>query len=588
MPIDPNCPKRAAITACGGHALVLGGPGSGKTTIALRKAVARIQDGLTPGQTVLFLSFSRAAVARVMDAAKIEVDKQDLKLLSVETFHSFFWRLLKPHGYLLGAPRSLSILLPQDEKALRGGINEDDTGWQEWLATRDKLMWEQGRVAFDLFAPNAAALLERCKHLPRLVGSAHPLIIVDEAQDTGTHAWHCVEMLAPHSQIVCLADLDQQIYDFLPGVGPERVAKIREALKPHEEDLGSDNGRSPDSEILEFANDILTNRPRGAPYKGVEVIGYNPKGMNLNVLLRRGMKAIFDAAEKQGREPPKTIAVLTDTSGNALSASKALSAIGDANKGKAIEHKLHFDEAEALLTARMAAFLLEPKVETGRDADVATCLDLLANARKSTGTGKIDVAAMLKQGLDLRAGKVSKAAIVGALRGVLNELNLQGFSGKPAADWTLVKRVLRDSGHKDLLRAVQQLDYMVSFQRGDRISAGLSEVWLRDGAYTHARQVLDQALAQDQLLDGTQALAGVQVMNVHKAKGKQFDGVILVRQARFSGPKPESSFVWRGDSPPYAKSRKIIRVGASRAREHLVLLDPLWPACPIMKGHKLT
>lgn len=567
---------------------MLGGPGSGKTTVALRKAVARIKGGLTPGQTVLFLSFSRAAVARVMDAAKIEVAKQDLRLLSVETFHSFFWRLLRPHGYLLGAPRSLSILLPQDEKALRGGIDDEDPGWQDWLATRDRLMWERGRVAFDLFAPNAAALLERCKHLPRLVGSAHPLVIVDEAQDTGAHAWRCVELLAPYSQIVCLADLDQQIYDFLPGVGPERVAEIRSALKPYEEDLGSDNGRSPDSEILNFANDILTNRPRGAPYKGVEAISYNPKAMNLNVLLRRGMKAIFDAAEKQRREPPKTIAVLTDTGGNALGASKALSAVGDANKGKAIEHKLHFDEAEALLTARMAAFLLEPKAEAGLDVDVATCMDLLATARRSTGTSKLEVATMLKQSLDLRAGKVSKAAIVGALRGVLNELHQQGFSGNPAADWRLVKRVLRDSGQKDLLRAVQQLDYMVAFQRGDRISAGLAEEWLRDGAYTHARQALDQALSQDQLLDGTQALAGVHVMNVHKAKGKQFDGVILIRQARFSGPKPESNFVWRGDTPPYAKSRKILRVGASRARQHLVVLDPIWPACPIMKGHKLA
>jgi len=588
MPIDPNCPKRAAIVACEGHALVLGGPGSGKTTVALRKAVARIKGGLTPGQTVLFLSFSRAAVARVMDAAKIEVAKQDMKLLSVETFHSFFWRLLRPHGYLLGAPRSLSILLPHDEKALRGGIDEDDPGWQDWLGTREKLMWEQGRVAFDLFAPNAAALLERCKHLPHLVGAANPLIIVDEAQDTGTYAWRCVELLAPHSQIICLADLDQQIYDFLPGVGPERVADIRNTLKPYEEDLGSENGRSPDSEILNFANDILTNRPRGAPYKGVEVIGYNPKGMNLNVLLRRGMKAIFDAAEEQGREPPKTIAVLTDTGGNALGASKALSAVGEANKGKAIGHKLHFDEAEALLTARMAAFLLEPKVEARQDADVATCMDLLSNARKSTGAGKMEVATMLKQSLDLRAGKVSKAAIVGALRGVLTELHQQGFSGNPAVDWILVKRVLRDSGHKDLLRAVQQLDYMVAFQRGDRISAGLAEEWLRDGAYTHARQALDHAFAQDQLLDGTQSLTGVHIMNVHKAKGKQFDGVILVRQARFSGPKPESNFVWRGDAPPYAKSRKILRVGASRAREHLVVLDPIWPTCPIMKGHKLA
>ena len=99
---------------------------------------------------------------------------------------------------------------------------------------------------------------------------------------------------------------------------------------------------------------------------------------------------------------------------------------------------------------------------------------------------------------------------------------------------------------------------------------------------------MDLALAQEQILEGGEALSGVHVMNVHKAKGKQFDGVILVRQARFSGPKPESSFVWRGDDAPCPKSCRIVRVGASRARDHLVLLDPFWPDCPLLLGHKLS
>lgn len=115
MAIDPNCPKRASVVACPGHALVLGGPGSGKTTVALRKALARIQNGMRPGQKVLFLSFSRAAVTRVLDAARLEVPKKHLSLLSVQTFHAFFWSVLKTHGYLLGAPKRLDLLLPQDE-----------------------------------------------------------------------------------------------------------------------------------------------------------------------------------------------------------------------------------------------------------------------------------------------------------------------------------------------------------------------------------------------------------------------------------------------------------------------------------------
>jgi DNA helicase-2/ATP-dependent DNA helicase PcrA len=52
---------RKAILAAPGHLLINGGPGSGKTTIALLKAEQTVPELLTE-QQVLFLSFSRAAV----------------------------------------------------------------------------------------------------------------------------------------------------------------------------------------------------------------------------------------------------------------------------------------------------------------------------------------------------------------------------------------------------------------------------------------------------------------------------------------------------------------------------------------------
>jgi DNA helicase II / ATP-dependent DNA helicase PcrA len=581
------CALRDSVLACDGHILVLGGPGSGKTTIALRKAIVRIKQGMEPGQSALFLSFSRAAVARILDAVKLEATEDERHQLSIQTFHSFFWDILKAHAYLLGTPRKLSILLPQDEKAISGGIGDDDDGWDAWQVERERLFREEGRIAFDLFAPNATQLLEISSHLLLAVARRHPLIIVDEAQDTGQFAWQCIRMLAARTQVLCLADLEQQIFDFLPGVGPERVVAIRETLQPHEVDLGTENHRSPDSEILEFGNDILTSKVRGAPYKGVSALQFRPEKPppNWNHLLRRALFELYKSVRAQSGSFPETVAILVSNNRGALKMSNALNAIGT-NVGKPVRHKLLFDEAESLLSARFAAFLLEPKTPSQIENDVATSMEMIALARRATGQAKVEVSKLQAQALKIRAGQPLNINIANALRKLLANLDLAGFTGDPAEDWLIVKYALRATEQAELVRVAGQLDFLVAFRRGHRISVGLASEWLRDGVYTNARGALDQALAQEQILDGAEAPNGLQVMNIHKAKGKQFDGVIIVREARRTGANIDSSFIWRGDDPPYPKSRRVLRVAITRARFHTFILDPLWPTCPLLKGHR--
>ncbi|MBY6308310.1 UvrD-helicase domain-containing protein [Alcaligenes faecalis] len=584
------CERRQKILDEAGHLLIVGGPGSGKTTIALQKASRIIAAGLQPGQSILFLSFSRAAVARVAEASSLLVDKTVRSQLSVQTFHSFCWSLLKSHGYLLGSPKGkLKILLPQDEKALSGGVKAPKKGeratakWLAWQAERERLFSEEGQICFDWFAPKSSELLEKCQLLRDLVADTYPVIIVDEAQDTGDAAWSCIEKLADLCQIICLADLDQQIFDHLEGVGPERIDHIKDALDPVFVDLGSDNNRSPGTEIAVFGNDILSKTPRRAPYAGVGRILYDPRN-DPSRWIRVALGRFFNGAKADGLEM-ENLAILATTGSGVAKISAAL------NGGeKPIPHKVLFDEASTLLSARLAAFLLEPKLPERRAADIATCLELLASIRRADGSATAirEAATYMKWSASIAAGRPPKTNLSRSAEALIKGVTDLVLTGDPGRDWIQIKTQLYQTNVSEFKQVAGALDYLIAFNRGKRISSNLSEMWMTTGAYTTARQGLDNALVQDQLLADGNDTQGIHVMTIHKSKGKQFDAVILIRESIRQGAREfRSSFAWRGDAAPYDRSRKILRVGVTRARRYVLMLEPTFPQCPIMSEHVL-
>ncbi|MBA6058195.1 3'-5' exonuclease [Pseudomonas juntendi] len=197
-------------------------------------------------------------------------------------------------------------------------------------------------------------------------------------------------------------------------------------------------------------------------------------------------------------------------------------------------------------------------------------------------------ATYLKWSASVAEGKPPKTNLVRSTEALIDGAAGLGLTGDPGKDWILVKTLLYRTGVHEFKQVAGALDYLIAFNRGKRISASLSEMWMSTGAYTTARQGLDSALVQDQLLAGGDDTKGIHVMTIHKSKGKQFDAVILVRESIKQGAKDyRSSLVWRGDDEPYDRSRKILRVGITRARCRVVMLEPLFPRCPIMSEHRL-
>lgn len=174
--------KKKAILAHDGHLLVKGGPGSGKTTISIIKANRVVSATLRPGQKVLFLSFARATVARVVETLEeySQDTPQSRSRIDIDTYHAFFWRLLKTHGYLVGLPRRLEILTPPAQAVALSTIRcefgpvrklsdaqkvERD---ERERAELKRLAVDEGKVCFDMFADLAAQILKGSAKIRKL------------------------------------------------------------------------------------------------------------------------------------------------------------------------------------------------------------------------------------------------------------------------------------------------------------------------------------------------------------------------------------------------------------------------------------
>jgi DNA helicase-2/ATP-dependent DNA helicase PcrA len=263
------CEKRQALIDSSRHLLVLGGPGCGKTTIALVKA-ATILSGETirSVQKVLFLSFARATIGRVLEDVKCRVPEPQHRRLEISTYHGFEWRIIQSFGYLVTGHKRVRLLSPPDESSRMAGVPSANR--REKL---HELLETEQLLGFDLFPQLAADILERSPRLRRIISDSYPTIFVDEFQDTSRDEWRLIRSLAERSTVIALADPDQRIYEFR-GADAARIGEFTEAVNPEIFDFAGENNRSDGTDIPIFGNGLLTRNNIGKTYTNVKTLKY--------------------------------------------------------------------------------------------------------------------------------------------------------------------------------------------------------------------------------------------------------------------------------------------------------------------------
>ena len=137
--LDPE--QQAVVTHRGSPIVVQGGPGTGKTTVLIEAALARIQEGQNP-DSILLLTYGRERASELRDAIALRTTKTMFEPLA-RTFHSLAFSILKMKAK--GDPDPILLSGPEQESYIRELLQGDiEDGFKEWPEDLHKALTTNG------------------------------------------------------------------------------------------------------------------------------------------------------------------------------------------------------------------------------------------------------------------------------------------------------------------------------------------------------------------------------------------------------------------------------------------------------------
>ncbi|MDR2010947.1 MAG: UvrD-helicase domain-containing protein [Bacteroidales bacterium] len=558
-----------------GNLLVLGGPGSGKTTIALLKAKHEISNNvLLSGQRILFLSFARVTVSRVEEKlVGLGFSKEIKRKIEINTYHGFTWNILKSHGYLLCDFRQIKLLPPPEAAAKLAEIDSSQRHSEQ-----QRLFYEEGYLHFDLFAELCSNLLNQSDPLCKIICDRYPIIIFDEFQDTNLSEWELVKNLGRYSRIIALADAEQRIYDFR-GADPKRIDEYMSHFKPTFFDFETENNRSNGTDITSFGNDLLKGGNASNEYNDVKCIAYpfsNPPHIKLKT-------EVLAARSRLNKDVVDwSLAILVPSNKLMLQVSDVLSRKQNFAGGQIlppIVHDVAIDQAALSLAAVFIAGLMEqgePDLEI-----MDRLISHLNDYVRGRGNGKISkkdigISRSLEQFIQTRASKTNKPMLLECRQLAIACSELQ-LCGDPIEDWINMRSIISICKSDTLNQIFKDAMFIKLLHRGSILQSGLAELWREQSNYKGAVNLVRNALLQEHFSMTAKVPKGILLMTIHKAKGKEFDEVIIYEDI-YNGRFLHNS----EDSNEVRKAKLLLRVAVTRAIKRATILTPSKEKCPLL------
>lgn len=337
----------AAVRYADGPAMVLAGPGSGKTMVITNRISHLIGQGVRP-ENILVITFTRAAAQQMQERFRLLTQPSRFRV-TFGTFHAVFFQILKnAYGYTAG-----NILRDEERYRILSSIAQQlhiECGdMHEWagdvLAEISKVKAEQlpleyyyagsmpeeefrnvcrmyrerqtqlGKIDFDDMCVYTLELLAAREDIRKVWQERFQYILVDEFQDINMLQYRIVRMLAePQDNLFVVGDDDQSIYRFR-GSRPEIMLNFPKDYPGAAMMKLQENYRSTPQIVSASLHVIAQNRTRypknlyskKADGKPVEVMECRDMETELLYLVDRIRRSLDEGIS------PSQIAVLTRT-----------------------------------------------------------------------------------------------------------------------------------------------------------------------------------------------------------------------------------------------------------------------------------
>ena len=260
-----NHQQQQAVEYINGACLVLAGAGSGKTRVIINKIAHLIsQCGYLPKQ-IAAVTFTNKAAREMRERVAHSIGKEQSKGLTISTFHTLGFEILKREHKLLGFKSGMTLfdehdqlallkhLLPEnvaEDKDLLKALISTISNWKNDLLSPEMAVHhcksERDRVFshfYQLYQNQLKAYnaldFDDLIMLPVLLFRQFPealarwqqkirYLLVDEYQDTNTSQYELIKLLvASHKNFTVVGDDDQSIYSWR-GAKPENMQRLRE------------------------------------------------------------------------------------------------------------------------------------------------------------------------------------------------------------------------------------------------------------------------------------------------------------------------------------------------------------------------